>query len=78
MLVLHRKLHQSVLIGPDIVIEVVALPDGGVRLGITAPKDVLILRDEVAERNGIHVASKKNSSGYRYDNSSERAKADRE
>lgn len=45
-LVLHRKLNETVKIGEDIVVEVLALEDGGVRLGISAPKDIRIRRGE--------------------------------
>jgi len=59
MLVLFRKVRQSILIGDDIVVEVVSLPGGGVRLGITAPSYVTVLRDELAEKVGVSVTSKK-------------------
>lgn len=45
-LVLHRKLNETIRIGDDIVIEVISLEDGGVRLGVSAPKDVSIRRGE--------------------------------
>ncbi|ACU54401.1 carbon storage regulator, CsrA [Acidimicrobium ferrooxidans DSM 10331] len=48
MLVLARKLGQSIVIGDDIVVTVLAIdPYGGVRLGIVAPRDVRIVRDEL-------------------------------
>ncbi len=48
MLVLSRKHGQRILIGDDIVITVVAIStDNKVRIGIDAPRDVLILREEV-------------------------------
>ena len=47
MLVLSRKLSQSILIGSEIRITVVKTDRGAVRLGIEAPADVAILREEL-------------------------------
>lgn len=47
MLVLARKIKQSIRIGEDIVITVVSVQGDQVRLGITAPKDVAVLRQEL-------------------------------
>jgi carbon storage regulator len=49
MLVLSRKLNQKVKIGEDIEITIVSISGDSVRLGIDAPKQVKILRDEVIE-----------------------------
>ena len=50
MLVLTRKPGQSILIGNGIEVQVLSVAGEKVRLGITAPKDVAIFRDEVLER----------------------------
>jgi len=47
MLVLTRKLNEKVYIGSDIVICVVAIDGNKVRLGIEAPRDVPICREEL-------------------------------
>lgn len=47
MLVLQRKERESIVIGRDIVVEVVEIRGDKVRLGITAPKDVTVHRQEV-------------------------------
>lgn len=49
MLVLSRKINETILIGDNIEIVVVAVSGDNVRLGIKAPKDVKILRSEVYE-----------------------------
>lgn len=49
MLVLTRKPGQSVRIGDDVTVEVVEVRGDQVRLGITAPPRVSILRREVFE-----------------------------
>lgn len=51
MLVLTRRLNQSILIGEDIEIQIVQVRGSGgqavVRIGISAPKHVTVLRKEV-------------------------------
>lgn len=47
MLVLTRKLGERVLIGDDVVITIVHIDRGKVRLGIQAPKNVPIWREEL-------------------------------
>ncbi len=49
MLVLSRKSMQSVTIGSDIRITVIRLEGNQVRIGIEAPRDVRILRDELVD-----------------------------
>jgi carbon storage regulator len=50
MLILTRSPGQIFFIGDDIVVEVLDVHGQQVRLGLTAPKDVIILRQELAER----------------------------
>jgi carbon storage regulator len=47
MLVLSRKELQRIRLGDEIVITVLRLGGEKVRLGIEAPKDMLVLRDEL-------------------------------
>ena len=47
MLVLSRKETQRIRLGDDIVITVVRIGGDKVRLGIEAPKEMLVLRDEL-------------------------------
>lgn len=49
MLVLSRKLNESIMIRDDIKIVVVEISPGKVRLGITAPRDVPVHREEIYE-----------------------------
>ncbi len=49
MLILSRKLDESIRIGDGIVVKIVAIQDGQVKLGIDAPRDVRILRSELYE-----------------------------
>jgi carbon storage regulator len=51
MLVLSRKLDEKIEIASgDVIIQIVGINRDTVRLGITAPSDILILRGELAER----------------------------
>lgn len=47
MLVLSRKLKEKIMLGDDIVIEVVDIRGDKVRLGIHAPGDLPVHREEV-------------------------------
>ena len=50
MLVLTRKPGESIVIGDDIVLTVVDLGRGRVRLGLTAPRNVSIQREELCSQ----------------------------
>jgi carbon storage regulator len=50
MLVLSRKPLQKIMVGPDIVITIVRIDRNHVRLGIEAPPDIPVLRQELAAR----------------------------
>lgn len=47
MLVLSRKEAQRIRVGDSIVVTVVKIAGDKVRVGIEAPSDVLVLRDEL-------------------------------
>lgn len=47
MLVLSRKLNQEIRIGENIVVRVLAIKGNQVRLGIVAPAEVPVLREEI-------------------------------
>ncbi len=50
MLVLTRKDNQRIIIGDSIVLTVVKIHGGSVRIGIEAPPEVSVLRDELTGR----------------------------
>ena len=47
MLILSRKETQNIMIGDGIVIQVVAVSGGQVRIGIDAPRDIAVHREEI-------------------------------
>ncbi len=50
MLVLTRKSGEGIVIGDNITVKIIELKGGGVRIGIDAPKDKKIYRQEVYDR----------------------------
>ena len=47
MLVLSRKQNQSLVIGDNIVITILSIDRDQIRLGIEAPRDISIMRQEL-------------------------------
>ena len=58
MLVLSRKQTERIKLGDSIVVTVVRVSGDKVRLGIEAPPDVLVLRDEL-DKHGQPVTAQK-------------------
>ena len=49
MLVLSRKSGEKILIGPNVTITIVRIGPNTVRLGIDAPRDMNIIREELSQ-----------------------------
>ena len=58
MLIIRRKAGESILIGDDIELQVIEAAPNRVKIGITAPDNVLILRKEIrlAEQQNLAAA----------------------
>jgi carbon storage regulator len=50
MLVLSRKVGEKILIGENISVTVVRVAQGTVRIGIEAPSDLAIVREEIKDQ----------------------------
>jgi carbon storage regulator len=55
MLILTRRLGESVKIGDEVTVTVLGIKGVQVRLGFAAPKDVAVHREEIYER--MHTAN---------------------
>ena len=60
MLVLSRKESEKIMLGDEIVLTIVRVSGDRVRLGIQAPKDMLILRHEL-ENQSLEVETNMNT-----------------
>ncbi|MPW24770.1 carbon storage regulator CsrA [Alkalibaculum sp. M08DMB] len=64
MLILNRKINESIIIEDNIEIKILDIVDGKIKLGIEAPKDIRILRkevyDEVKAENEASIQSIEN------------------
>ena len=49
MLILTRRPHQAVIIGAEIEIKVLDIIGDRVRIGITAPREIKVLRQELQQ-----------------------------
>ncbi|MEI8132443.1 MAG: carbon storage regulator CsrA [Leptolinea sp.] len=47
MLVLTRKLEESIVIGQDVIITILAIDKDKVKIGISAPREIPVLRKEL-------------------------------
>lgn len=50
MLVLSRKIGERIWIGDDIAVTVVRITGGGVRIGIEAPSEMPVVREELKRK----------------------------
>jgi len=53
MLILMRRAGESIRIGDDVTVKIVSLERNRVRLGVNAPREVRVDREEVAEKKRL-------------------------
>ena len=50
MLILSRKVNESLMIGDDVSVTVLSIKGGQIRIGISAPRDIAVHRQEIYEK----------------------------
>ena len=50
MLILTRRPTQTVTIGKDVTVTILEIRGRQVRIGVTAPRDIAVLREEITEK----------------------------
>ena len=58
MLILTRRPHEAVMIGSEVTVTILEVDGNRVRLGIAAPRDIPVLRDELAGRLDTQIISR--------------------
>jgi carbon storage regulator len=62
MLILTRRVGETIMVGSDVTVTVLGVKGNQVRIGINAPKNVAVHREEIYERiKAEHAAAKTGS-----------------
>ena len=56
MLILTRRVGETLMIGDSVTVTILGVKGNQVRVGITAPKDVAVHREEIFQRIGRESA----------------------
>ncbi len=62
MLILTRKVGESIMIGDSVEVKILGLRAGQVKIGIEAPRDLKVHREEIYERIRAEEASQRQAS----------------
>ena len=59
MLVLSRKIGEAISIGHNVSVRIVSIDKNNVKIGIDAPRDVIVLREELKQAvEGSNIEAK--------------------
>lgn len=59
MLILTRRVGETLMIGDSVTVTVLGVKSGQVRIGVNAPKEIAVHRQEIAERIALGAPSPK-------------------
>ncbi len=65
MLILTRRVGETIIIGEDVAVTVLGVTGNSVRVGVNAPKEVAVHREEIYERiqRGEQIGTTANDAG---------------
>jgi len=63
MLILTRRVGETLMIGDDVTVTVLGVKGNQVRIGVNAPRDVAVHREEIYERIKLENTDVKESTG---------------
>ena len=63
MLILTRRIGETLMIGDEVTVTVLGVKGNQVRLGVNAPKDVAVHREEIYDKINHQNGTQDNDSG---------------
>lgn len=63
MLILTRRIGETLMVGDDVTITVLGVKGNQVRIGVNAPKDVAVHREEIYQRIQKEKSSPQDTQG---------------